>query len=374
MADKTKIEWADSTWNVLNGCTLVSDGCTNCYAAKMAATRLKNHPSRKGLARFNRDGVAKFTGEVRFNEKVLNDPLKWRKPRKIFVCAHGDLFHESVPFELIDRVFVVMALAPQHTFQILTKRPERMRQYLSDEKLHQRIMNEVADIAFSENINVTLLADTDHEAIAPSGSKVRLYQWPLSNVCLGTSIEDQFTADVRIPYLLKTPAAIRWVSYEPALGAVNFNKVPFQDGDCRHYLDILTGHAYLFSEGINKNPDAIIKLVEPICPSIDWVVMGGESGPNARPMSADWARNTRDQCEKAGVPFLFKQWGEWFPFGEIDANGSHNTVSKGKKPYLWHEHDEGGISVRLGKKWAGRYLDGVIHDAFPQFTNQKVGS
>ena len=110
MADNSSIEWTDATWNPVTGCTLVSDGCTNCYAAQLAATRLKHHPSRKGLARLNAAGVAKFTGEVRFNEPWLDQPLRWRRPRRIFVCAHGDLFHESVPDEWIDRVFAVMAL------------------------------------------------------------------------------------------------------------------------------------------------------------------------------------------------------------------------------------------------------------------------
>lgn len=136
MADKTSIEWTrgpdgspGATWNPITGCTLVSEGCRHCYAAQLAATRLKNHWSRAGLARLNAAGEAKFTGEVRFNADWLDQPLRWRRPRRIFVCAHGDLFHEGVPDEWIDRVFAVMALAPQHTFQVLTKRPERARAY-----------------------------------------------------------------------------------------------------------------------------------------------------------------------------------------------------------------------------------------------------
>jgi protein gp37 len=129
MAAHSKIEWTDATWNPITGCTLVSKGCENCYAAELAASRLKNHPSRQGLARRNAVGIAKFTGTVRFNTEWLTQPLAWKTPRKVFVCAHGDLFHENVPDSWIDQVFAVMALCQQHIFQVLTKRPERMHAY-----------------------------------------------------------------------------------------------------------------------------------------------------------------------------------------------------------------------------------------------------
>lgn len=130
MADGTKIEWTDATWNPITGCSVVSPGCTNCYAMKLAGTRLKHHPTREGLTTDSKAGPV-WNGKVRFNESMLLDPLKWRRPRMIFVCAHGDLFAENVPDEWIDQVFAVMALAPHHTFQVLTKRPERMRAYLT---------------------------------------------------------------------------------------------------------------------------------------------------------------------------------------------------------------------------------------------------
>lgn len=170
MADTSKIEWTDSTWNPITGCTLVSEGCRHCYAARLAATRLKHHPSRKGLARINAAGEAKFTGEVRFNEQWLDQPLRWRKPRMIFVCAHGDLFHESVPDEWIDRVFAVMALSPHHTFQVLTKRPDRMLKYLDNDPRDQinAAGGEIAHWADME----------DHVA------------WPLPNVWLGPGVVD----------------------------------------------------------------------------------------------------------------------------------------------------------------------------------------
>jgi protein gp37 len=130
MADSTKIEWTDATWNPITGCSVVSPGCTNCYAMRLAGTRLAHHESRAGLTRDTKAGPV-WTGEVRFNEQWIDQPLRWRKPRLIFVCAHGDLFAEGVPDEWIDRVFAVMALAPQHTFQVLTKRSARMREYMS---------------------------------------------------------------------------------------------------------------------------------------------------------------------------------------------------------------------------------------------------
>lgn len=294
MADHTKIEWTNATWNIVTGCTLVSEGCSNCYAAQLAATRLKHHPSREGLARLNAAGTAKFTGEVRFNEQWLDQPLKWTRPRMIFVCAHGDLFHENVPDEWIDQVFAVMALSPQHTFQVLTKRPERMRSYFA---------NDPRDAINSHCRRLARWDDMPEWA-----------QWPTQNVWLGTSVEDQNTADARIPALLDTPASIRWISYEPALGPVNLTS-----------LDVL-----------------------------DWVVMGGESGRQARPMHPDWVRSIRDQCKAAGVPFLFKQWGEFAPVSDVAGPGEHFTFP------------DGATVRRTGKKSAGRTLDGTIHDAFPK--------
>ena len=201
MADKTSIEWTrgsdgspGATWNPITGCTLVSEGCRHCYAAQLAATRLKNHWSRAGLARLNAAGEAKFTGEVRFNADWLDQPLRWRRPRRIFVCAHGDLFHEAVPDEWIDRVFAVMALAPQHTFQVLTKRPERAAVYLARRDDRDRI----PALDYAALMAATGRYDTP---------AVDLRAWPLPNVWLGTSVEDQATADVRIPALVDAPPA-----------------------------------------------------------------------------------------------------------------------------------------------------------------------
>jgi protein gp37 len=268
MADQTEIEWTDATWNPITGCTLVDHGCDNCYAARLAATRMQHHPSRAGLTRLNAAGVAKWTGEVRFNEQWLDQPLRWTKPRRIFVCAHGDLFHEDVPDDWIDRVFAVMALCPQHTFQVLTKRPERARVYLGHHDC-SKPGDSITQAAFS--------LSAFRRGLNGCGGAA---YWPFSNVHLGTSISDQASADKRIPDLLACPAAVRFLSIEPMLGPVDLSRWSGIAGD---------GGTMGFG--------------------LDWVICGGESGPGARvwPGFADAARSLRDQCREAGVAFFMKQ-------------------------------------------------------------------
>ena len=333
MAENTKIEWTDATWNPITGCTMVSAGCSNCYAMGLAATRLRHHPSREGLTRMT-SGRAVWTGEVRFNEQWLDQPLRWRRPRMIFVCAHGDMFHENVPDEWIDRVFAVMALAPQHTFQVLTKRPERARVYMAALYAGDR---HVANAAVEMRGSV-------FGAVAANDA----FKTGYSNVWLGTSIEDQATADARIPHLLTTPAAVRFVSAEPLLGPVDLTHsltrwcvrcAPFEQ-PCRIGCENRTG--------------------------LDWVIVGGESGPGARPMHPDWARSLRDQCTAACVAFLFKQWGEWAPWD--DDNWSLDTVEDVEA----HERawEIAGVEfLKVGKKRAGRLLDGRTWDQFPDAGN-----
>lgn len=341
MSDNTAIEWTDATVNAVNGCSVTSPGCTNCYAMRLAGTRMKHHPSRAGLTQDSKAGPV-WTGEVRLHEPALWQPLHWKRPRRIFWNAHGDLFHPAVPDEWIDRVFAVCALTPQHTHQILTKRPERMR---------ERVSNMAASGApYWRHVLSGMLLDAMNGQPPPP--------WPLPNVWLGTSVEDQARADERIPHLLATPAAVRWLSCEPLLSHV------------------LIGFDWL------RN--------------LDWIVVGGESGPGARPMHPDWARSLRDQCAAAGVPFLFKQWGEWAPVCEMTeaaldacyhlAPEGDPEASRRRKVDQCVLHADGqrfdgramferGAFVQgsramtmmaIGKKRAGRLLDGVLHDGFPE--------
>jgi protein gp37 len=275
VSDGTGIEWTDATWNPLVGCTKVSPGCDHCYAETL-------------VNRFAGTSVAFPTTFDTVNirgERFLTQPLRWAKPRRVFVNSLSDLFHADVPDEFIAEVFAVMALSPRHTFQLLTKRHARMRSLLSSEWFGDAVADEAAEMAH-----------------VGGWSDFAGKSWPLPNVWLGVSVEDQQWADIRIPALLTTPAAVRWISAEPLLGQVNLRPPWTADGR----------------------------------PRLDWIVVGGESGPGARPMSAEWARTIRDECAEAGVPFLFKQWGN---------------------------HDEHGRHV--GKKRAGRLLDGVQHDGYP---------
>lgn len=325
MAETSKIEWTDATWNPITGCTLVSEGCRNCYAARLAATRLKHHPSRAGLARVNAAGEAKFTGEVRLNRDWLYQPLQWKISRLIFVCAHGDLFHESVPDEWIDEVFVVMVRAWWHRFQVLTKRPERMREYISAFQLSPE-----ADAITKGGV---------HPRERGTRPMFHPELWPLPNVWLGVSVENQATADARIPHLLQTPAAIRFVSAEPLLGQVNLHWLHMVG---TNGLDSTTG------EIEERETGRIITG-----PRLDWVIVGGESGDGARPAHPDWFRSLRNQCRRAGVAFHFKQWGEWVSVSEQEGAGEH------------FKFPDGATVRRIGKRRATRLLDGKLHDALP---------
>lgn len=330
MADQTKIEWADATWNPITGCSVISPGCTNCYAMRLAGTRMKHHPSRAGLTVNSQAGPV-WNGQVRLNEKWLLQPLEWSRPRLIFVCAHADLFHESVPSDWIDRVFAVMALAPQHTFQVLTKRSKRMHEYLSLWSRPVAIADAMSRAANAAAAAGIFKARAQAIAAGVNSAPVPIPMLPLPNVWLGVSAEDQKRADERIPDLLATPAAVRWVSAEPLLGPLDLRRMR-PDG-INYTLDALTGRGeHLLGMNGKTSP-------------LDWVVAGGESGKPARPMHPDWARSLRDQCKAAGVAFHFKQWGEWTPFGMIDQPAYH--------------------PVRVGKARAGRMLDGVTHDEYP---------
>lgn len=329
MADNSKIEWTDATWNPVTGCSVVSPGCTHCYAMRLAGTRLQHHPSRKGLTVDSKTGPV-WNGKVRLNREWVKQPLSWTKPRMIFVCAHGDLFHEGVPDDWIDRVFAVMALSPQHTFQVLTKRSSRMRKYLASEERRYQIELEMYDLG----------GDQDARTITDDC-------WPLPNVWLGVSAERQQEAEQRIPDLLHTLAACHFVSAEPLLGPID--------------LDALV-RRFRLNCSVTAMPRG----------SIDWVIAGGESGFGARPMHPDWARALRDQCAAAGVPYFFKQWGAWSPLGAarpVVISASSNTAWPDGTIGAGDEKRNGGPGQAIypaTKAIAGRLLDGVEHNGMPQ--------
>lgn len=347
MADGTSIEWTDATWNPITGCQIKSAGCKLCYAMKLAGTRLKHHPSRAGLTIDTKAGPV-WTGEVRFNEQWLDQPLRWSRPRMIFVCAHADLFYEAVPDEWIDKVFAVMALAPQHTFQVLTKRPDRMRQYVEAFVSGERhVLGEANDISGRSLVLDDLLPEgIGEQEIAP-----------LKNVWLGTSVEDQPRGNERREPLraIADLGWLTWVSYEPALGPVDW-----------------TGWEF-----------------------IRWLVSGGESdmdGKSARISFAEWHRAARDFCAPRRIAYNFKQWGNLIDVDQI-ADRIAAATSAGDawitrdgaiwdppRPlnfgdaawlakFLGHvceHHSNGQTFLRMKKSDAGRLLDGRTHDQFPQ--------
>lgn len=375
MSDNTKIEWADATVNAVNGCSVLSPGCTNCYAMKLAGTRMKSHPTRAGLTQQTKAGPV-WTGEVRLHEPALLQPLKWKRPRRIFWNAHGDLFHEAVPDEWVDKVFAVCALTPQHTHMILTKRAARMREYLSTRAGDWMIRWPDANPPGS-------LPISRHEqrlAMRGNGWPDAIVRpvFPLPNVWLGVSVEDQQRADERIPDLLATPAAVRFLSCEPLLGPVDLEEAWHGEnaltsdcwGDCAWCSQ---GHPPLWN--CQKGRQSYAEM-EKDRSGIDWVIVGGESGPGARPMHPDWARSLRDQCEAAGVAFHFKQWGEWLPC-EVDIPGDgsgtvcypddgserDNVIPDGARRPITNLLRQD--FWRVGKKRAGRLLDGREWNGFP---------
>jgi protein gp37 len=343
MSDNTKIEWADATVNAVNGCSVLSPGCTNCYAMKLAGTRMRNHPTREGLTDQTKAGPV-WNGTVRLHEPALLQPLKWQRPRRIFWNAHGDLFHDAVPDEWIDRVFAVCAMTPQHTHMMLTKRSGRMREYF--ERLPQRQRDLFCDAGLD------------------------FVNFPLPNVWLGVSVEDQQRADERIPDLLGTPAAVRFLSCEPLLGPVDLTRIrrfPAGKAD-REFINAVAGRIWTDQSNL-PNPDP--RWAYPGMPfsggerGVDWVIVGGESGAKARPMHPDWARSLRDQCANAGVPFHFKQWGEWTACSGPDGFWPHNKPTACRLMLDGERHPRGWPMQRVGKRSAGRLLDGVEHNGVP---------
>lgn len=290
MGDRSSIEWTDATWNPLIGCSRVSAGCEHCYAERFASRFSDEGYRYHGIARRSPAGP-RWTGKVRLVEELLDKPLRWKRPRRIFVNSMSDLFHENVPDLWIDRVFAVMALAPHHTFLVLTKRPEQMQGYLRTAERASMIWNVADRVACNLNLS------ENHPGAAYLRDGARAASLPLPNVHLGVSIENR-DALARADVLRAIPAALRFLSIEPLLSSL---------GD----LD-LSG--------------------------IGWVIVGGESGPGARPFDLAWARSAIMQCTAANVPCFVKQIGAE-PF---DSAGAHEPGADALCP---HHHQDGVLPL-----------------------------
>lgn len=348
---KSKIQWTDETWNVTTGCTRKSAGCDNCYAVGMTKRLAGIEATKEKYGGLVNEGKDHFNGKVKIHPEVLKEPLSWRKPRKVFVNSMSDLFHPSVPFEFIDQVFEVIAKNPRHIFQILTKRPKRMSEFFKWQG------EKIKDLGF--------------DSIPTQSDDPLDYIDALPNAWLGTSVENQEAADERIPHLLNCPAAVRFLSCEPLLGPLNFRwtnyAVKASGLSYRGYLELHGSiNQYESLKGIHQ------------------VIVGGESGHKARPMHPDWARSLRDQCQKAGVDYFFKQWGTWVSEFHPEADPSTmktddsfvtHTDRYGKEvdPQEKAEDYYGEYMIKVGKKKAGRKLDGREWNQSPTLNQSDNG-
>ena len=305
MGDKSKIEWLDggASWNPITGCTPISEGCANCYAKTMAETRLR------GMFGYDKEDPFKVT----FHEDKVEQPFHWKRTRKIFICSMGDLFHEDVLDENIDQIMSIVLAdhvynnTGKHTFILLTKRAERMRRYFRQRDPIEMlkawanicpIYPNDEDITFRDLVESSVCMDWDKAGRNSSGSEYRPWGyinklWPLPNLWLGVTAENQRTADERIPILLDTPAAKRFVSVEPMLEQIDLNL--FGNRRCGYV------------NKVQHTPGLVPSLV-PVS-FIDWVICGAETGQNSRPMDLKWARDLRNQCSEANIPFFFKKAG-----------------------------------------------------------------
>ncbi|MFI5296499.1 MAG: DUF5131 family protein [Polyangiales bacterium] len=285
----TKISWCDRTWNPTRGCSRVSPGCVHCYAELIALRFSRDDLAFHGFARRDARGKAQWTGKVELMRDALTEPLSWRKPARIFANSMSDLFHEELNNDKIAAVFGVMAAAPQHTFQVLTKRAKRMADW------HAWLKHAAATVNGGRGMSMAAyclcqaqLHTGDAPKLARDVDRIFALKWPLRNVWLGVSVEDQQRADERIPELLRTPAAIRFLSCEPMIESVDLGDALDEEG---------------YESG---GPEGWVTTREH---GIDWVIIGGESGPGARAFDIHWARSLVAQCRKAGVAPFVKQLG-----------------------------------------------------------------
>lgn len=284
----SSIEWTDKTWNPTRGCRRISPGCEHCYAETMAARFCGEGQPFEGLIQLGKQGP-RWNGAGRFVPDKLDEPLRWRKPARVFVNSMSDLFFEKFSNDEIAAVFGVMAACPQHTFQVLTKRLERVLEWFKWAAKYEPDLGGAGPLRAIWDA-VCQSAGSFPDAWDLDGPPVG-YVWPLPNVHIGVSVENQHYADERLPLLLQLPAAVRFVSYEPALGPVNF-------------------HPWLCQYGNPAKPEQrYASICEPRKPGIDWLIVGGESGTAARPFDLAWARTAVQQSKAAGVPVFVKQLG-----------------------------------------------------------------
>ncbi len=338
---ETTIAWTDCTWNPVRGCSRVSEGCRNCYAERMAARNLPEmrSPVTGEPYAFSTPSGPRWTGKVELIQSKLDEPLRWRKPRKVFVDSMSDLFHGALPFDHITAVYGVMAAAMDHTFQVLTKRPARrvawsewlrgkggLGRYIRSDEGRNALRG-----FYAEGSRIEVYRGCTYRSVKDAWAMVMnsaaclggLGAGPLPNVWEGVSVENQKTADERTPILLQTPAAVRFLSLEPMLGPVQFRPSWVAGYDYRGGLKVAA-------------------------PRLDLVIVGGESGPGARPMHPDWPLSVRNQCRQAGVPFFMKQRGAWC----AQSWGAKATGSK-----KWGTLTADGSWFPETTPWNGRRLD-----------------
>jgi protein gp37 len=319
----TKIEWCDETWNPVTGCTPVGKGCDNCYAKRMS-TRLR------GRCGYDPDNPFKVTPHW----SQMNKPFRWKKPKRIFVCSMGDLFHQEITWQFIDNVFNIIRDNQRHTFMILTKRPTLMKEYLEKTYTH---------LGFSNNINERL-----------------------KNVWFGVSVSNQLEANQSIPVLLSIPGIRRFVSCEPILGHIDLQKLSYITGLGCKIIDSLRGVKWIDDIDSDRYNSSTGKL--------DWVIAGGETGPGARPVHPDWITSLRYQCYHANVPFFFKSWGEWSKSNIYKASRKGfvgKTTGEFQDRFgsgsIFNENQNCHFVYKVGKKITGRLIDGVEWIQFPKF-------
>jgi len=338
----SKIEWTEKTWNPVVGCSVASPGCKNCYAMRMAGRLEAINKATEKLPQYvgttkKVNGKNVWTGKIGIApDRIWEKPLRRKKPTIYFVNSESDLFHPNVPEDAIDSAFAVMALSPQHTFQILTKHPERMRDYFNRDRVSTETLIEIKARKLARRTGINI----------PPVGKTLLGTIPWPHVWLGVSVESAGYKS-RMDVLRETPASIRFVSFEPLIDDVG-----------------------------------IVDL-----DNIDWAIVGGESGPNSRFLHPDWVRSLRAQSITAGTAFFFKQWGQWLPWepdaqppffesqaGDyvdghvapwLDESGEELVYDPQCKIWDWAEGHGDVFYQRVGKKAAGRLLDGSEHNAMP---------